>query len=197
MKPCQVNLAMKALHAHGFDSTNIHQFLSGLTWPSQFATEAKAATVAFKGKPASFTASASQCLSLYAPLRYYISTLGVNNSAAYVSFISLVELLELLHHSMRKVIDAEERSVWFSLQGFSFENHKSSCFSSDIVFSKDCFFLRRSSAGYRRNTCATSNWPILKMMCCPNITSHSTWALCYVLKVTYSAASRTNAATSS
>lgn len=88
MKPCQVNLAMKALHAHGFDSTNIHQFLSGLTWPSQFATEAKAATVAFKGKPASFTASASQCLSLYVPLRYYISTLGVNNSAAYVSFIS-------------------------------------------------------------------------------------------------------------
>ena len=96
MKPCQVNLAMKALHAHGFDSTNIHQFLSGLTWPSQFATEAKAATVAFKGKPAGFTASASQCLSLYVPLRYYISTLGVNNSAAYVSFISLVELLELL-----------------------------------------------------------------------------------------------------
>ena len=118
MKPCQVNLAMKALHAHGFDSANIHQFLSGLTWPSQFATEAKAATLAFKGKPASFTASASQCLSLYVPLRYYISTLGVNNSAAYVSFISLVELLELLHHSMRKVIDAEERSVWFSLQGF-------------------------------------------------------------------------------
>ena len=74
--------------------------------------------MAFKGKPASFTASASQCLSLYVPLRYYISTLGVNNSAAYVSFISLVELLELLHHSMRKVIDAEERSVWFSLQGF-------------------------------------------------------------------------------
>ena len=128
---------MKALHAHGFDSTNIHQFLSGLTWPSQFATEAKAATVAFKGKPASFTASASQCLSLYAPLRYYISTLGVNNSAAYVSFISLVELLELLHHSMRKVIDAEER---FPCRVFSFENCKGSCFSSDIVFSKDCFF---------------------------------------------------------
>ena len=41
---------MKALRAHGFDSTNIHQFLSGLTWPSQFATEAKAATLAINLK---------------------------------------------------------------------------------------------------------------------------------------------------
>ena len=73
----------------------------------------------------------------------------------------LVELLELSHHSMRKVIDAEERSVWFSLQGFSFENHKSSCFSSDIVFSKDCFFLRRSQKHLRNFKLAYSEDDVL------------------------------------
>ena len=112
-EPCDEGIACARVRQHEHPPVPVRSDVA-----ESICNEAKAATLAFKGKPASFTASASQCLSLYLPLRYYISTLGVNNSAAYVSFISLVELLELLHHSMRKVIDAEERSVWFSLQGF-------------------------------------------------------------------------------